>query len=158
VPFTGDSPLEILHRHLTDAPDLSKVPALFRPVVEKALEKDPAKRFSSMGEFARALEAIRLDGEPAASRPAPAPATPANARTTPAAIPVAPPAEPRVRPSGPLSAVSRGWLAESLGAFVTVPLVAALCTAPWLLFSSAVEWPKMAHLFLLTTALSWAVL
>lgn len=159
VPFTGDSPLEILHRHLTDAPDLSKVPAVFRPVVEKALEKDPTKRFANMGEFARALEAIPTGEVPkAVSRPVAQPVSPANVRTTPVAIPVSPPAETRGRPSGPLTDEHRGWLTESLGALVAVPIVAALCTAPWLLFSSSVEWPKMAHLFLLTTALSWAVL
>jgi len=161
VPFTGDSPLEILHRHLTDAPDFNKVPAIFRPVIEKALEKDPAKRFANMGEFARALEALPVgEATTPATRPLATPVTPANARTIPPAIPVAPVvvAEVLSRPSGPLTDVARGRLTEMLGALVAVPVVAALGTAPWAMLSTSVEWPTMAHLFLMTTALSWAVL
>lgn len=158
VPFTGDSPIEILHRHLTDAPELSRIPAAFRPVVEKALEKDPSRRFGSMAEFARALEGVRLDGEAAAVNAPPVKTTVAPpAAKPPVAVALAEPVAPQAGAS-PLSIVQRDRLSESLGAWAAVPLIAALCTAPWLLVSSAIEWPKMAQVFLLTTALSWAVL
>lgn len=51
VPFDGESVGEILMKHLTAQPDFSRVPPLFRPVVAKALEKDPAKRYASVGEM-----------------------------------------------------------------------------------------------------------
>ena len=44
VPFTGESTAEILMKHLTEAPDLSPIPAPLRPVLARALEKDPLRR------------------------------------------------------------------------------------------------------------------
>src|SRR3712207_3195472 len=35
-------------KHLTTAPDLTKVPAVFRPVVVRLLDKEPARRYSSL--------------------------------------------------------------------------------------------------------------
>ena len=56
VPFDGDSAAEILMKHLTTPPDLSKLPAVFRPIVGKALAKNPAQRYASMMEMIRAVE------------------------------------------------------------------------------------------------------
>src|SRR2546423_9424106 len=70
VPFEGESAGEILMKHLTSPPDLSRLPAEYVPVVGKALAKNPAHRFANMSEMARALEAL---GE-AGPRPAGAPA------------------------------------------------------------------------------------
>ncbi len=149
VPFNGASPLEILHKHLTDAPDLSKVPAAFRPVLETALQKDPAKRFATMADFARAVEAVAVGPALAATvLPVAVPVTPVN-------LPV-PPSVPHRPPAGPLPAEARGRLAELAGSLAAVPLMAALCTAPWALFQTTVEWPTLARLFLLTSALSGA--
>src|SRR6187397_2241511 len=39
VPFEGESVGEILMKHLTAPPDLSRVPKEFVPILEKALEK-----------------------------------------------------------------------------------------------------------------------
>jgi serine/threonine protein kinase len=47
VPFTGESPGEILMKHLTDLPDLTALPLAFRPVVARLLDKDPYRRYSS---------------------------------------------------------------------------------------------------------------
>src|SRR5438067_521151 len=77
VPFEGESAGEILMKHLTTPPDLSKLPAEFAPVVARALAKNPAHRFATMGELAQAVEAVR-----------PAPAAP------PPVIPVVPLARP----------------------------------------------------------------
>jgi hypothetical protein len=59
VPFNGESTGEILMKHLTEAPDLLKIPAALRPVLAGALEKDPRKRTPSAGkvldDFRRAL-------------------------------------------------------------------------------------------------------
>jgi serine/threonine protein kinase len=48
VPFEGESAAEILMKHLTQKPDLSLLPEKLRPVVERALEKDPLRRTPSV--------------------------------------------------------------------------------------------------------------
>jgi serine/threonine protein kinase len=44
VPFEGESVGEILIKHLTTRPDLSKLPEPFKTIVGKAMAKDPAHR------------------------------------------------------------------------------------------------------------------
>ena len=44
VPFDGETPHEVLMKHLTSRPDLSPLPEPFRTLVGKALAKDPARR------------------------------------------------------------------------------------------------------------------
>ncbi|MCU0958643.1 MAG: serine/threonine protein kinase [Pirellulaceae bacterium] len=56
VPFEGESSQEIIMKHLTADPDLSRVPARFRRVVERALFKDPAKRYRSVAELLQAMQ------------------------------------------------------------------------------------------------------
>lgn len=56
VPFDGESSHEIIMKHLTALPDVDVLPEKLRPVVQRALFKDPAKRFSSVGEMLKALE------------------------------------------------------------------------------------------------------
>src|SRR4029078_483588 len=58
VPFEGESAGEILMKHLTATPDLSRLRAEYVPLVAKALAKNPAHRYGSMAEMARAVEAI----------------------------------------------------------------------------------------------------
>jgi Protein kinase domain len=60
VPFDGESPGEILMKHLTAVPDLTPLPEPFRPVVGRLLEKDPLKRYPS-------VEALLADLPPVAS-------------------------------------------------------------------------------------------
>ncbi len=55
VPFEGESAAEVLCRHLFDAPDLSPVPLSFRPVVGRALAKDPQARFASARDMRASL-------------------------------------------------------------------------------------------------------
>ena len=45
VPFDGESSQEIIMKHLTADPDLSGVPQPYRAVIQRALQKDPDKRF-----------------------------------------------------------------------------------------------------------------
>ena len=82
VPFEGESAGEILMKHLTTPPDLSKVPAEYVPIVAKALAKNPAQRYASMAEMARAVEAVDAR-EPVRGRAA----TPAADRRPPARQP-----------------------------------------------------------------------
>ncbi|GAB6185587.1 serine/threonine-protein kinase [Thermopirellula anaerolimosa] len=57
LPFEGETVGEILMKHLTASPDLSGVPAEFREVVARALEKDPDKRFHDIAEMLALLPA-----------------------------------------------------------------------------------------------------
>jgi hypothetical protein len=176
-PFNGETPLEVLMKHYIDAPDLSPLPTAYRGVVARALEKDPTKRYATVGELARAVEDM-FGGrrEAVAPSPAPTPALPqppnppraALPRATPpappgAVRPVATPVSlPRVKPSappaGPLTETARDRLTELAGGFALTPLVTAACTAPWALFQSSVQWSLLARVFLLSTVLAWAVM
>lgn len=51
VPFEGESIGEVLMKHLTATPDVSMLPEPYRTVVAKALEKDPTKRYPTVGEM-----------------------------------------------------------------------------------------------------------
>jgi hypothetical protein len=55
VPFEGESVGEVLMKHLTAVPDVSLLAEPFRSVVARAMEKDPARRFGSVGEMLAAL-------------------------------------------------------------------------------------------------------
>jgi len=56
VPFEGESAQEIIMKHLTDDPDLAGVPAPYRDVIQRAMRKDPAKRFRNVAEMLDALQ------------------------------------------------------------------------------------------------------
>lgn len=56
VPFDGESQAEILMKHLSEQPDLNRLPPRLRPVLAKALEKDPNRRYQSAAELEREFE------------------------------------------------------------------------------------------------------
>lgn len=62
LPFEGETVGEILMKHLTASPDLSAVPAEFRAVIARALEKDPDKRFHDVAEMTAILPAPAAAG------------------------------------------------------------------------------------------------
>lgn len=64
VPFEGESSQEIIMKHLTAEPELSRVPAVFRPVIRRAMAKDPTARYRSATELLNVL--------PGSSNPQPA--------------------------------------------------------------------------------------
>ncbi|MDB5313774.1 MAG: prkC 40 [Gemmataceae bacterium] len=165
-PFEGETPGEVMMKHLTDKPDLARLPPAFAPVLEKALDKNPVVRFATVRELARVVEAVGV-GDPAAIGPpvavafiAPPPA--ATVVPPPRGVPVGAPAViPAARSryaAGPIPQGFRGRLTELAGSFALVPVVAALCTAPWALAGSAEAWSLLGRVFMLSTALSWAVL
>ena len=61
VPFDGETGHEIIMKHLTDAPDLSPLSAPYREIIAKALSKDPANRYSTVGQMVEPL-GIELSG------------------------------------------------------------------------------------------------
>lgn len=93
VPFDGETPGEVLMKHLTAAPDLTKIDPKYRPVFEKALAKAPENRFPAAADLVAAVEAVHY-GRPIpvisaaasvglaapARTPSPAPAPPARPR------------------------------------------------------------------------------
>jgi hypothetical protein len=63
LPFRGDSPVTTILRQLHDAPflDLPALPEALRPVLARALAKDPDERYDTAGKMRAALdEACRL--------------------------------------------------------------------------------------------------
>src|SRR6516165_4280596 len=92
VRFDGESAGEILMKHLTAPPDLSRLPDKYVPVVAKALAKNPAHRYASMAEMIRAIESAEgaAPARPVAAAAAASPPRPAveAARPHPVALPV----------------------------------------------------------------------
>jgi hypothetical protein len=163
-PFEGETPAEVLMKHQLDTPDLAKIPAAIRPALARALEKDPAKRFGTIQELARAVEGVFGGGRDAAPT---ATAPPLADPKTPAADTVVDERLPTPRsPARPLAAARssagpatfRERLSELAAALALAPLVAAACTAPWVLLPSAAPWSVLGRVFLLSTALAWGLL
>src|SRR5262245_41943874 len=58
-PYNGKNARQLAQQHMHEAPDLRALPAPERPVLARALDKDPTKRFPSCLAFVRALYATR---------------------------------------------------------------------------------------------------
>jgi hypothetical protein len=130
VPFEGESSQEIIMKHLTADPDLRQVPGRFRRVIERALFKDPAKRYKSVAEMLRAMQ---LD--------AAAPAVPlAEAMDVQPAIPGVAREMPVIDPARPLYINGEGITTDEIvfGPVVQVvtsevekpPVIAPVAAAP----------------------------
>ena len=72
VPFEGESVGEVLMKHLTAEPDLSKVDEPYRTIVARTLTKDPEARLESVEEMVAMLPGATTPaaGSPAAGSPA----------------------------------------------------------------------------------------
>ncbi len=55
VPFQGDTPSEILMKHLSAKPDLDEIEEPFREAIHKAMDKDPTKRYQSVNEMVQTV-------------------------------------------------------------------------------------------------------
>jgi hypothetical protein len=161
VPFDGESCGEILMKHLTAPPDLSKVSKEWAPIVAKALSKNPTHRYAGMAEMARDVEAIGRGASPSREARAAAPRKP-----EPAVVPVRPVAPGASEPVlTALPAVSRrAQVMELCGSMALTVLFAGLATALWgalaleraLPLETAIT--RLSGLFFLTVASSWAIL
>lgn len=171
VPFDGESDGEILMKHLTATPDLSKVPEAFRAVVAKGLDKNPIQRFATMTEFARAVEAVAVLPTAAALNnpfpPIPASATAPTATLPPSPLPVAAPLPvasplPRLEPpiAKPVSvyAAARDTVTDASGAALKAPIFAAVALVPYALLTHTTDWLALGKIFAVTVALCWCVI
>ena len=61
-PFAGKNARQLAQQHMNDEPELRALPEAERPVVARALAKDPAKRFPNCLAFVRALYTARSAG------------------------------------------------------------------------------------------------
>jgi hypothetical protein len=154
VPFEGESAGEILMKHLTSPPDLSKVPTEYLPVVSKALAKNPAQRFATIGEMAKAVETIgQAKAAPAGPpplplAPEPVPSLAARLRRD-QAEPV-----PTVLPVMSL----RGQVAELTGSMALSALLALVLAILYAAIGRVTNWYQIGSLFFLTVGVSWAIL
>ncbi|HSQ57193.1 MAG TPA: protein kinase [Gemmata sp.] len=163
-PFDGETPAEVLMKHQLDTPDLKKVPEKLREVLQKALEKDPAKRYGSVMELARAVDAVfgapRIEVSQNGAASAPSRSAKATAAETVVderlLLPWPARSLARVRLVGPMTI--RDNLTELAGSFVLAPIVCAACTAPWALAQSAAPWGVLGRVFVLSTVLTWGIL
>src|SRR5947207_7310729 len=62
LPFNGRNSRQLLLQHLKEPPDLSPLPEADRPIVARALAKDPQQRFASCLEFMAALTTDKGSG------------------------------------------------------------------------------------------------
>ncbi|HVS36780.1 MAG TPA: serine/threonine-protein kinase [Gemmataceae bacterium] len=162
VPFDGETPSEILMKHLTTPPDLGKVPAEYLGIVAKALAKNPSQRYGSMAEMARAVEAV------ARATPPPLPVPPVVRR------PVPPPPIPDPRPTIPVRSLPSGApepiltvlpaftmrdkIGELMRALPLTVLFAAVATVLWKALDYKADLNSLGTVFFLIVAVSWAVL
>jgi hypothetical protein len=170
-PFEGESCGEILMKHLTSPPDLSKVPEEFVPVLSKALAKNPNHRFATMAEMVRALDGGHIpEALPAEPPPvgravplddpvAPPPRIPKAPQTR--AVPV-PERRPR-RPERPLLTAlpavnTRTKVQELCGSLALSVLVTALAAVLWAALTQTREITDLGTIFFLTVGASWGVL
>lgn len=116
-PFDGETAGEVLMKHLTANPDLSKLPPGYAEVIGKALAKDPNLRYRHVMEMVTALEDYAHQGT------APAPVK---------AVKPVPPSAPSVTlPPLALGATIREKTQELSTALLASVVVAALCTLIW---------------------------
>ena len=142
VPFDGESAGEILMKHLTSPPDLSRVPKAFVPVLDRALAKNPAQRYRSLADMSREVAAIGAAVEPVIPSPVP--------HIVPAVDPV-----PVVHPA---NVPVRATLGELCGSLLMAAVLAGLLCILWAGLRRPDDLAEIGSYFFLTVALSWVIL
>ncbi len=148
VPFEGESAGEILMKHLTSPPDLSKVPAPFVPIVGKALAKNPAHRYATLAEMAKMVEAVGQEAEIVSVSSGPA--VPSAPRRQPPRVE----AIPTVLPAVSL----RCQVGELCGSMALAAVFAGMATMLWSATGSLKDMSDIGAAFYLTVVTCWAVL
>jgi serine/threonine protein kinase len=150
VPFDGESAGEILMKHLTAPPDLTKLPPEYVNTVGKALAKNPAHRFATLAEMAKAVEDVQ---RPEVERVRVTVEEP----TPPAAPAVQPVVEqlPSVLPARSF----QGQVAELCGSLVLAVVMAGLGSMLWAsVGNSSASSNDLLASFYLTVATCWAII
>lgn len=161
VPFEGESAAEILMKHLTATPDLSKLLPEYVPVVSRALSKNPVHRFASVAEMARVVEALGQEAQPR-SQPAAAPELPVS-RAVPVLEEAGPPPRQPARPQEPVMTVvpavpARGLVSELCTSMVLAVVFAGLGVPLWATLGQERDSNALSTIFFLTVAASWAIM
>lgn len=91
-PFAGKNIRQLALQHMTEQPDLSMLPEADRPIVAKALAKDPEQRFPSCTMFIRSLSGGMRPGDSSGSGAGMEPAAWAKASKTIHDVDLTPPA------------------------------------------------------------------
>lgn len=167
VPFDGDTPMRAVVAHIQSPPPhlppRPDLPPAVDAVVQQALAKDPAARFSSAGDLARALEQAWTTGKAATAAPggniheeqtaiwtgapptarpvpppasSPVPAVPGRQQRPPAGATAVQPPLPSQRASDPQGSNERG-LFPSIPLLGGLVVLALLCGLAMTIFSAA---------------------
>jgi hypothetical protein len=148
-PFAGETDAEILMKQLTATADLSPLPAEFREVVGKALEKTPARRYASMAEFLRALEAVAVNKPLPVSPPPPVPVVVLKPASVPAPKPT----------TGPPPMAVRDRLLELSEAMTIAAVMLGVAAVVWAGVGGFIaDWAPLGKGFLTALAVTWAAL
>lgn len=112
LPFDGETTAEILMKHLSAQPDLSDIPTNYRPLLIRALQKDPTKRIHTARQFEEELRRI-AEYEPipeSAFEPPPVPVEVKTEKASPAFAATA--KATQTRPGPQVRPIDRGILGE----------------------------------------------
>jgi serine/threonine protein kinase len=92
-PFNGANTKQLLLQHLREPPDLSALPEYDRPIIARALEKEPSRRWPSCRDMVQRLVAAPHTVTRADAMALPLPVEPVGGRTTSPADSFAPPTQ-----------------------------------------------------------------
>jgi hypothetical protein len=159
VPFDGHTAGEVQMKHLTSTPNFDGLPADLKPIIERALQKNPANRYANMADMSRKVQAV-LRPEPVLTpKAATAPARPAEKRPPVPMVKVVPlpvPEEPPTPPPPPEPLTRR--FGDLCGMLVWSVALSVLFASAWTLFVRHADWTSLTETFFLTAVASVAVI
>ncbi|MER3416742.1 MAG: hypothetical protein C4297_11100 [Gemmataceae bacterium] len=153
VPFEGDSHGEILMKHLSAPPDLSRLPKPYDRIVGKALAKNPADRYATINEMIQEVE--RLERPQTAPVPAAQAATPEAA---PASLPIATPASTRLTWREVIRFLAKALAVNALLLIGLVAPVMVVFQHDYNRPFATDMWPQLVQIFCLATLIELGAL
>lgn len=160
LPFDGQSQREILMKHLTANPDLTKVPTAFRSVLKRGLAKEPGDRYPDIRTLAKAVTKAAEGGDVLEALPVKPPAAPRSQakETIPAALPAPTPRPEPVLDAMPAPAGTRRRIADACGSLALAAVLAAPASGLWALMARPDHWTVVSILYFQTVAVTWVAL
>ncbi len=148
VPFDGQSPGEVIAKHLTEHPDLSRIPNEFVPILSKALSKNTAHRYKTIREMSKDVETVYCEEMPRVQ-----PAKPLyQAKPIPAPIPAPPPK------AQPVKIEPRAQITELCSSLLKSTLLVGVFSILWAGVVRTNNLAVVGQFFFLSLASCWAVL